>query len=104
MIARHHSEQGRKLAPALLSPPIIVVAKDQCVQSMTRNDLLLSELDKSYTLCALEREMYEGQELHDLCPIQLVITQPRRSYFLWSQQKPITMSRIILCNTEMNER
>lgn len=74
------------------------------MQSMTRNDLLLSELDKSYTLCALEREMYEGQELHDLCPIQLVITQPRRSYFLWSQQKPITMSRIILCNTEMNER
>jgi hypothetical protein len=30
---------------------------------------LLSELDKQYHLCAVEREVYEGQEITELCPV-----------------------------------
>lgn len=80
------------------------MAKDRRVLNLSRNDTILSELDKSSHLVAVEREVYEGQEIHDLCPVEIVIMQPKRSYFIFNEQKPMTMSRVLLLHKSLSER
>jgi hypothetical protein len=68
-IHKHLTSEGQKIELEKVSPPIICVAKDRQIVTMSRNDMLLSELDKQYHLCAVEREVYEGQEITELCPV-----------------------------------
>ena len=57
-IHKHLISEGQKIELEKVSLPIICVAKDRRIVEMARSDLLLSELDKQYHLCAVEREVY----------------------------------------------
>lgn len=74
------------------------------MDSMAVGDMMLSEMDKSFHMCALEREIHEGQELHEVQPIELVIEQPKKSLYFFSEQKPLTQSRVLLVNKHWDER
>jgi hypothetical protein len=63
---------------------MICLTKDLRVIAIARNDMILSELDKQYQICAMEREMYEAQDLPDLIPVQLSVMQNKRSYLFFS--------------------
>lgn len=39
-----------------------------------------------------------------MCPIELVIMQPKSSYYFFSEPRPITMSRILLMRKSSTER
>jgi hypothetical protein len=59
-IAKNMIDEGKHVDIEAVSPPIICVTKSNRIHIMARNDMLLSELDKEYSLCAVEREVYEG--------------------------------------------
>lgn len=89
-IHKHLTSEGQKIELEKVSPPIVCTAKDRRVVAMARNDMVLTDLDKQYHFVAVEREVYEGQEVNDLCPVELVIMQPKRSYYIFNEQKPLT--------------
>lgn len=89
-IHKHLVAEGQSIELERVSPPIVCTAKDRRVVAMARNDMLLSDLEKQYHLVAVEREVYEGQEVSELCPVELVIMQPKRSYYIFNEQKPLT--------------
>lgn len=101
----HLMEEGHSIELEKVSAPIIVITKDRRVIELARNDIIYSELDtKIFNLAAVEREVYEGQDIHELCPVEIVIMQPKRSYFIFNEQKPITMSRMLLLHKSLSER
>lgn len=63
---------------------MICLIKGLRVVAVARNDMLISELDKQYQICAMERELYEAQDLPDLIPVELTVMQNKRSYLVFS--------------------
>jgi hypothetical protein len=89
-IHRHMTEEGQQVDIEKLSSPIICIAKERRIESLARNDMLLSDVDKSFHLCAVEKEVLQGAEPAEVSPVELVITQPKSSFYIWKEQKPIT--------------
>ena len=83
-------EEGSKISLDETPVPIIAIAKERRIQNMALNDMPLSDLDKSFHLCAVEREVYEGSDMNELHPIELVIVQPKRSFYIFNENKPLT--------------
>ena len=42
--------------------------------------------------------------MRDVIPINLIITQQKRSYMVFNSQQPITQSRIVLLNLNLTPR
>jgi hypothetical protein len=59
-IHRHMSEEGVQVDLETMTMPIIIVAKERRLIKMAVSNMLLSELDKAYHLCAVEREVFEN--------------------------------------------
>lgn len=98
-IHKHLLEEGLTIELEKVSAPIICTAKDRRVVGMARNDLIFTQLEKGLTLVALQRELLEDQ--HEYLPVELVIMQSKTSYFMFKEQKPLTMSRFMLINKDL---
>ena len=70
---------------------------------MARGDLTISSIESGYELCAVERQQTQ-ESLKDLIPIELIITQQKRSYMVFNTVQPITQSRIVLFNSNQTPR
>ena len=76
--------------------PIIAIVKDSKVERMAKNDFEIRNLDKKFTLVALERPPHDTSDIKKYTAVPLMITQQRSSYMLWKTQQPLTQSRILI--------
>lgn len=57
-VAQYLREEGEDPDEAL--PPIVCISKDKKVEQMAQSKIILSEIEKGYSLVALEREKHES--------------------------------------------
>jgi len=57
-----------------INPPIICLVKGKRITCMTRGDMMISSIESSYEMVAVER-MKSSEKIHDVIAVELVVTQ-----------------------------
>lgn len=82
-----------------IAHPIICISKDLKIERLIRSDFELRDLEKGYKIVAMERPEHE-KDTSKVAVVQLMMTQQRSSYMMWSKQQCLNQSRVLILNKD----